>query len=212
MKDSLRESHPKVHIPIGMLRDEDKNWKDDPETLDAFYGACIQNAALAAMQSDMDYKRTIQPRYGEDKKNVQQLLTSILNTERIDKKLSDRLPGYLKFVQKFKNHMYEQNHEALPEDAPARARLLDLVTRMLRYPAHITEEEMEEFKKPINSIERMLKRRGGIPDTYAECESFGRSIAKLVYEYEEEEPPPPGGGGGEDEGEGGGGGMATKPQ
>jgi len=211
VKDSLREPYPKVHIPIGMLRDEDKNWKDDPETLDAFYGACIQNAALAAMQSDMDYKRTIQPRYGEDKKNVQQLLTSILNTERIDKKLSDRLPGYLKFVQKFKNHMHEQNHEALPEDAPARARLLDLVTRMLRYPAHITEEEMDEFKKPIDSIERMLKRRGGIPDTYAECESFGRSIAKLVYEYEEEEPPPSGGGGDDDEDEGEGGGGTPPP-
>lgn len=206
VKESLSSGPPKVHIPIGMLRDEDGAWNDDPETLDAFYGACIQNAALAAMQSDSDYRRTVGPRYGDDKKNVQQLLTSILNTERIDKKLSNRLPGYLKFVQKFKNHMYEKNHEALPEDAPARARLLDLVTRMLRYPAHITEEEMEEFKKPIESIERMLKRRGGIPDTFDECDSFARSMAKLVYEYEEEEPPPPpDGGSGEDEGDGEGG-------
>jgi len=206
VKESLRGSAPKVHIPIGMLRDEHKQWKDDPATLDAFYGACIQNAALAAMQSDTDYKRTIKPRYGEDKKSVHHLLTSVLNTERIDKKLADRMPGYLKFVQKFKNHTYEENYEAPAEDAPARARLLDLVVRMLRYPAHITEEEMEEFKKPIESIERMLKRRGGIPDTFSECESFGRSMAKIVYEYMEEEPPPTEGGGdgeGDDESEGG---------
>lgn len=211
VKDSLRAAQPKVHIPIGMLRDEDNQWKDDPATLDAFYGACIQNAALAAMQSDMDYKRTIGPRYGDDKKNVHQLLTSILNTERIDKKLSDRMPGYLKFVQKFKNHMYEENYEALAEDAPARARLLDLIVRMLRYPAHITEEEMEEFKKPIESIERMLKRRGGIPDSFNECESFARSMAKIVYEYEEEEPPPSDGGGGEGDSESDESGDGTPP-
>lgn len=209
VRESLKERMPKVHIPIGMLRDEDNQWVDDPATLDAFYGACIQNAALAAMQSDMDYKRTIQPRYGEDKKSVHNLLTSVLNTERIDKKLADRMPGYLKFVQKFKNHTYENNYEAPAEDAPAQARLLDLVVRMLRYPAHITEEELEEFKKPIESIERMLKRRGGIPDSFSECESFGRSIAKIVYDYAEEETPPPSGG--EGEGEDGEGSDGTPP-
>jgi cobalamin biosynthesis protein CobT len=211
VKDSLRGPAPKVHIPIGMLRDEDNQWVDDPATLDAFYGACIQNAALAAMQSDMDYKRTIQPRYGEDKKSVHNLLTSVLNTERIDKKLAERMPGYLKFVQKFKNHTYENNYEAPAEDAPAQARLLDLVVRMLRYPAHITEEEMDEFKKPIESIERMLKRRGGIPDSFSECESFGRSIAKIVYDYmEEEEPPAEGGDGeGDEDGESGDGSSSS---
>lgn len=209
VKESLRAAQPKVHIPIGMLRDEDNQWKDDPATLDAFYGACIQNAALAAMQSDMDYKRTVGPRYGEDKKSVHHLLTSVLNTERIDKKLAERMPGYLKFVQKFKNHTYDENYEAPAADAPARARLLDLVVRMLRYPAHITEEELEEFKKPIESIARMLKRRGGIPDNFNECESFARSMAKIVYEYEEEEPPPPSGGGGDDKDESDGGGEGS---
>lgn len=199
----LRGNNPRIHIPVAMLRDEDGKYVEDAKVIDAFYGACLQNAALAAMQTDSDYRRTVEPRYGKGKKNVKSLLTSVLNTERIDKKLSERTPGYLKFVQKFKDYTYDENYEAPAEDAPAQARLLDLVTRMLRYPAHITEEELEEFKKPIDSIERMLKRRGGIPDTFSECESFANSMAKVIYEYEEEEPPESPGGSGDGDGESG---------
>lgn len=195
-------SQPNIHIPISMLRDENGDYVEDPKTIDAFYGACLQNAALAAMQTDTEYRRTVAPRYGEDKKNVKNLLTSVLNTERIDKKLAERTPGYLKFVQKFKDYTYDENYEAPAPDAPAQVRLLDLVTRMLRYPAHITDEELEEFKKPMEAIERMLKRRGGIPDTFNDCESFANSMAKVIYEYEEEEPPADSKGEGEGDGEG----------
>jgi hypothetical protein len=192
---SVKGGQPMVHIPVSMLRDEHGEYVDDPKTLDAFYGACIQNAALVSMQTDSDYVKTVGPLMGADKKNVSSLLTSVLNTERIDKKLSERFPGYLKFVQKYKDFTYDEKYEAVPEFAPANARLLDLVTRMLRYPKNITEEEFEEFAEPIKKVESMLKRRGGIPDSFNECKSFADSIAKIIYEYVEEEPPSDGGSG-----------------
>lgn len=195
---SVKGHVPMVHIPVHMLRDEQGEYDDRPEVLDAFYGACIQNAALATMQTDSDYIKTVGPLMGAEKKSVSSLLTSVLNTERIDKKLSERFPGYLKFVQKYKDFTYDENYTPVAEDAAPNAKLLDLVTRMLRYPKNITEDELNEFAAPISKVESMLKRRGGIPDSFNECKSFADSIAKIIYEYEEEEPPSDGGGAGDD--------------
>lgn len=198
----MNTSAPKIHIPIKMLKGEDGTYSSDPKAIDAFYGACIQNAAYASMQTDREYSQSMSPMLKTDKKDVKSLLTAVLNGERINQKIGERYPGYLKFVQKYKDYTFDENYQELPEDASQQARLLDLVVKMLRYPAHISSEDMDEFAKPIESIERMLKRRGGIPSTHEECASFAQSIAKIIYEYKEEEPPPSEGGGGEGEDEG----------
>jgi hypothetical protein len=198
----MNTSAPKIHIPIKMLKGEDGTYSSDPKAIDAFYGACIQNAAYASMQTDREYSQSMSPMLKTDKKDVKSLLTAVLNGERINQKIGERYPGYLKFVQKYKDYTFDENYQELPEDASQQARLLDLVVKMLRYPAHISSEDMDEFAKPIESIERMLKRRGGIPSTHEECASFAQSIAKIIYEYKEEEPPPSEGGEGEGEGEG----------
>ena len=191
-----------LNIPVNMLKDEDGKWSEpNPAKLDAFYGACIQNAALKAYQNDSAYRMT-QAAADINKKNFTagDYFTSIINTERIDKKLAERLPGYNKFVQKYKNYAYDTNYEPLGDEDPAQIRLLDLVTRMLRFPATVTEEELEEFKEPLKKVERLLKKFDGIPNDIGEVRSMANSLSNIVYTYvekdEEEEVPP---GGGEDE-------------
>ena len=194
-----------LQIPIHMLKDSDGKYRDpDPEILDAFYGAAIQNAALASMQTTSEYGKSVTCRnINRSAFSLKDYMYSIINTERIDKKLSNRLPGYLKFVQKFKDHVYDKNYEPLGEDEKAQKRLLDLVTRMLRYPANVTEEELQEFEKPLKQIERLLKKHGGIPETGEGCASMASSIANIVYKYIEDEEEPKGGGSkGDDDSEG----------
>jgi hypothetical protein len=189
-----------VQVPLSMLRDEDGNYLDnDNNLLDAFYGAAIQNACLASMQTTYEYQKTMQARDTSRGATVKDLLLSVLNTERIDKKLADRLPGYLKFVQKYKEHRFE-NYEGPGPEAAKQKRLLDLVVKMLRYPANITEEDMEEFSEPLKAMERLLKKHGGIPKDFDSCGSMATSLSNIVYKYVEKEEEPPGGGGsGEDE-------------
>lgn len=206
VKSALHSKDPKIHIPIKMLKDENGEYIDSPTNVDAFYGACIQNAAMVAMQTTSEYSRTMAPHFSK-KKDVKDLLNTVLNGERIANKIGERFPGYLKFVQKYKDYTYDENYEELPETASKQAKLLDLVVKMIRYPAHINEEDLAEFEKPIQSIERSLKRRGGIPGTYDECSSLASSIAKVIYEYKEEEPPAddsPDDGEGDGDGEDGG--------
>ena len=181
-----------VNVPLKMLKDKKGEYQtEDGKLLDAFYGVSIQNAALAAMQTDSEYIQTLQARDTARGTTLKDLLFSVLNTERVDKKLADRFPGYLKFVQAFKNHQYEGS--SLAEESPLeenkQKRLAKLLVKLLRYPGDISEEEMEEFKEPISQMEKLLKRHGGIPDSFNGCKSMSNSLANIVYKYTEEEPP-----------------------
>lgn len=201
MQKGNSDKHAKtVQVPLQMLRDKDGKYLDsDPKLLDAFYGASIQNAALATMQTEHEYRATMRAR---ERGKVEDLMFSVLNTERIDKKLADRLPGYLKFVQRYKDHTYE-NYEGPDMTASKQERLMDLIVKMLRYPANLDPESLKEFETPIKQIERLIKKTGGIPGTSSECASMAKSLSNIVYKYVDPEEEPPGGGGDEggDEGE-----------
>ena len=190
-----------VRVPIGMLKTESGEYKtEDPNVLDAFYGASIQNAALAAYQTKAEYKKTLQK--SKDAGKLHDLFFSIINTERVDKKLSERLPGYLKFVQKYKDYTFDEHYEPVGEDASDQVRLMDLIARMMRYPANLEESELEEFKEPLQAVERLLKKHGGIPNSTDACSGMAQSLSNIVYKYvkkdeEEEEEQPEGGDGGE---------------
>lgn len=191
--ESVRKRTDKtsIQVPLSMLRDEEGNYLDnDHKILDSFYGAAIQNACLASMQTTYEYERTMLYRDTSRSGTVKDLLFSVLNTERIDKKLADRLPGYLKFVQKYKEHRFENYEGPGPEEAKQK-RLLDLVVKMLRYPANITEEDMDEFAEPLKSMERLLKKHGGIPKDFDSCMSMATSLSNIVYKYSEKEEEPP---------------------
>jgi len=176
-----------IPIPLAMLKGTDGEYKNhDSKLLDAFYGASIQNAALATMQSKTEYMRTADARDKDTKTTPQDLLYSVLNTERIDKKLADRYPGYSKFVQKFKQYKYDETYEPLSAEEHQGKRLLELITKFLRYPAHVTEEELEEFKKPLEQIEHYVKKHG-FPKTSSDCESQSSYMYNVVQKYIEEE-------------------------
>lgn len=177
----------KIPVPLAMLKDQDGNYKNhDSKLLDAFYGASIQNAALATMQSKAEYVKTINARSKDTKTTPQDLLYSILNTERVDKKLADRYPGYSKFVQKFKQYKYDETYTPLEATEHQGKRLLELITKFLRYPAHITNEEVEEFKKPLEQIEHYVKKHG-FPKSSNDCESQAAYMYNVVQKYIEEQ-------------------------
>ena len=202
----------KIKLPLGLLKEDvlgmdgyptgDSKWLEDIdyEKLDAFYGKSLQEAAKFALQSKEEHDGMVK---NINRKNhtVTSVLGEILNTERLDKKMASRFPGYLKFIQKFKDYTYDKHYEELPEDADDKMKLMDTIFKMLRYPSHIDEETYEKFKEPLNKIERLLKKFGGIPETKKECDSMARSLSNIIYKYvpEEEEPPSSGSGEGEDE-------------
>lgn len=174
---------PSIHVPLTMLKGEDGVYKNhDTKLLDAFYGASIQNAALATMQGQGDYKRTVNAMSCATKTTPKDLLFTILNTERVNKKLSERFPGYSKFVQKYKQHKFDENYQPLSPEEHEGKRLLELISKFLRYPAHINEEDMQEFEKPITQIEKYVKKHG-FPTTSAECEQQASYMYGVVKKY-----------------------------
>jgi hypothetical protein len=194
-QDARATTAPTVHVPLAMLKGEDGEYKNhDTKLLDAFYGAAIQNAALATMQGKGDYTRTMNAMSPDTKTTPKDLLFTILNTERVNKKLAERFPGYSKFVQKYKQHKFDETYEPLSPEEHEGKRLLELITKFLRYPAHITEEEMQEFEKPIKQIESYVKKHG-FPSTSQECEqqaSYMHGVVKKYIKDNEEEPEPDG--------------------
>ena len=188
-----------VQIPLSMLLDENKKYTKDKGLLDSFYGAAIQNASLKSFQSNSEYSATLQDLNASNKAPLMNTLRGLLNVERIDKKLAERYPGYLKFVQKFKDYKYDKSYTPPAEDASAKVKLLDLVTRMLRYPTQVTEEEMTQFAKPLAEIKEELNKVGGIPDSFNECSQVAENLSRIIYNYvdveeEKEEKKNPSGG------------------
>jgi hypothetical protein len=179
---------PKIQIPLKMLQNEEGEFiEHDPELLDAFYGAAIQNGALAAMQTTSEYNYTINKKnISTSKSSVKDLLFSIVNTERIEGKVAERFPGYAKFLRKNKEHQYK-DYKPLGEEEDKQKRLFELVVQMLRYPGEIEPETLEEFAVPIANIERMIKRRGGLPTTIEQCKGLATSLYNIIEKYELEE-------------------------
>lgn len=193
-----KDSHA-VQVPIGMLKDESGSYKDrDNVNLDAFYGASIQNAAFKALQTNNEYYHTLQCLDTTKKSfRVNDLLYSVLNTERINKKLSTLTPGYLRFVQKYKNQTFEKSYTPLDEFESPHTRFLDLLVRMLRYPTEITEKELEEFQEPLDYVKKeLLSKTNGVPSTTADCKRLSKEMSEYIYSYFELPPKDQSGGGG----------------
>ena len=111
--------------------------------------------------------------------NLNKLVSHILNEERINKLMSEETPGYLKFVQKYKDHKYKQR----PEFTSDKEQLIDLFDRIMRYPEQITEEELEKFAKPISEIKNILSKSGGVPIDFDECRKVSRKITNVLNKY-----------------------------
>lgn len=184
-----------VVIPTDML-------KDSSISTDVFIGAALQNMAKINYQNSDEIAHDARQ---QKSLNLQKTVYNILNSERLNNLMGDDTPGYLKFVQKFKKHKYKDRPDINPEDKFQKA--LELFDRIIRYPENITDEELEEFKEPLDFIKKNIEKAGGIPSDQKECVKLSKKIAKVLEKYieMEEEPESDGDGDGDgDEGDGGG--------
>jgi hypothetical protein len=173
----------KIPVPLAMLRDEKGNYMNhDTKLLDAFYGACIQNAAIATMQTKFDCARTFNSRCTNNNITMRDFMFSLLNIERIDKKLAERFPGYSKFVQKYKQYKYDETYQPLDPNEHAGKRLAETIAKFIRYPAHISEEEIEEFSKPLSQIETYMKKYG-FPVTSGDCDRYAKYLSNIIEKF-----------------------------
>ena len=152
----------RIKLPLGLLKEVETDTLGEPiegakprwiedmdyEKLDAFYGKALQEASKFALQSKSEHESMIKNSV-KKKQGVKSVLSEILNTERLDKKMASRFPGYIKFVQKFKDYTYDKTYEPLPEDADDKTRLMETIFKMLRYPANIDEET---WASAINTV------------------------------------------------------------
>jgi len=166
-----------VVIPTDML-------KDSSISTDVFIGAALQNMAHANYRTTEEIAHDVRQ---SKALNLQKTVYGILNSERLNNFMSEDTPGYLKFVQKFKKHKYNSRPEINPEDKFQKA--LELFDRIIRYPENITDEELEEFKEPLEFIKKNIEKAGGIPSDQKECVKLSKKIAKVLEKYIEEPPP-----------------------
>ena len=180
-----------VVIPTDML-------KDSSISTDVFLGAALQNMAHANYRSGEEIAHDARQ---SKSLNLQKTVYGILNSERLNNLMAEDTPGYLKFVQKFKTHKYKDRPVINPEDKFQKA--LELFDRIIRYPENITEEELEEFKEPLEFIKKNIEKAGGIPTDQKECVKLSKKIAKVLEKYVEEEPNEDDKGDGDDDNEDG---------
>ena len=166
-----------VVIPTDML-------KDSSISTDVFIGAALQNMAHANYRSEEEIAHDARQ---SKALNLQKTVYGILNSERLNNLMAEDTPGYLKFVQKFKKHKYKDRPEINPEDKFQKA--LELFDRIIRYPENITDEELEEFKEPLEFIKKNIEKAGGIPSDQNECVKLSKKISKVLEKYIEEPPP-----------------------
>jgi len=166
-----------VVIPTDML-------KDSSISTDVFIGAALQNMAHANYRSPEEIAHDARQ---AKSLNLQKTVYGILNSERLNNLMAEDTPGYLKFVQKFKKHKYKDRPEINPEDKFQKA--LELFDRIIRYPENITDEELEEFKEPLEFIKKNIEKVGGIPSDKNECVKLSKKIAKVLEKYIETPPP-----------------------
>jgi cobalamin biosynthesis protein CobT len=178
-------SRKSVQVPIKMLKNEQGEWTTEGRKADAFLGACLTNAAMAAMQSESEFNKTMECRNLNSRKfNLKRYMFSLLNQERVMNKFADRFPGYNKFVQKYKEEIYDHQYEPMDPSMDPSLRLLDLVTRLIRFPKHLTEEEFEEFEKPLESIKRQFKKfNGEIPTSSEGCDAMANAISRVIVDF-----------------------------
>lgn len=166
-----------VVIPTDML-------KDSSISTDVFIGAALQNMAHANYRTAEEISHDARQ---AKSLNLQKTVYGILNSERLNNLMAEDTPGYLKFVQKFKKHKYKDRPEINPEDKFQKA--LELFDRIIRYPENITDEELEEFKEPLEFIKKNIEKAGGIPSDQNECVKLSKKIAKVLEKYIEVPPP-----------------------
>lgn len=199
----------RIYLPFHMIPEGYKE-KDDVK-MDAFYGASLHYIAEKTMQTEEEYAKCVDIQVKMLKSpDIDSYIQSIVNDERIHREVSEEFSGYSKFIQKYKEFKYskrKENFESLSHH------FLDVVTRVIRYPDQLKEEECEFFSEALGEIKRITDSYKGIPKDFKKMESLSSEISQFIKEYLKDietkfpdydkqfQPPPQEGGEGE-EGEG----------
>lgn len=187
----------KAHLPTDLLKDHDL-------PMDVFLGAALQNMARYVHQSteEIAYDHRL-----DSSVSLEKFVQKVLNEERVSKLMAEDTPGYLRFVKKYKEHKYKERPD---HEGDKSKHLLDLFDRIIRYPEDITQEEVDEFAKPIDAIKDLIRKADGIPDEATKCRKLAKKIATVLKEYIETPPEPEKTPEGEDGDEGSSGDSAPK--
>lgn len=183
-----RKYTSKAHLPTDLLQNHDL-------PMDVFLGAALQNMARYVHQTaeEISYDHRL-----DSNVSLEKFVQKVLNEERVSKLMSEDTPGYLRFVKKYKEHKYKERPE---HEGDKSKHLLDLFDRIIRYPEDITQEEVDEFAKPIDAIKDLIRKADGIPEEATQCRKLAKKIAGVLKEYIEIPPEPektPEGEGGDD--------------
>lgn len=165
-----RKYSGKAHLPTDLLKNPDL-------PMDVFLGAALQNMARFVHQSgeEVSYDHRL-----ESNPSLEKFVQKVLNEERVNKLMGVDTPGYLRFVKKYKEHKYKERPS---HEGDKCKQLLDLFDRIIRYPEDITQEEVDEFAKPIEAIKEILRKSEGIPEDSKKCRKVGKQIAGVLQEY-----------------------------
>lgn len=162
-----------AQIPAHMLK--------EGISTDVFIGASLHNVAQYVHQSAEERRDSLSLTMG--KSTVAKYVAKILNDERVNKLMAEDTPGYLRFIQKYKEHKYKDR----PAHANDGQHLMDVFDRIMRYPDQLTEEELEKFKEPIAEVKDYISKAGGVPTDFKKCMSLSSKIAKVLQKFVEEQ-------------------------
>ena len=189
----LDGSSRKLQLPINLLRNKETGNLDiTGERVDAFYGKSVLNASLQGMTSTdkLQYVNAV----AKAKKNgdLQSMIRVLLDDERIHRELSENYPGYSKFAQKYKEHIYEGAESWLAKPASSELEeVVQLLTMLIRYPKDVPSELLEKYSKLVDYLQRIFNKFDGIPKTAEETDKLTKAIYNTVIKYVDESTPPP---------------------
>jgi len=194
-----------LELPIGILKDDDGKIELTGEKVDAFYGKSVLNASLNTLMTSAD-KTAYVNAVNKSKKlgDLQSMIRVLLDDERIHRELSESYPGYSRFAQKHKEHIYEKAEGWLSKPAESEMEeVVQLLTMLIRYPKDVPEELLEKYSKLVDYLQKIFNKFDGIPRTSEDADKITKAIYNTVIKYIDETlPPPPPPGPGEGEGEG----------
>jgi len=168
-----------IYLPFHLIPEGYK--EEDDIKMDAFYGSSLHYIAEKTMQADPEYLETVQNQIKMvQDPNIHSYVRTLINDERIHKKVAGEFSGYSKFIQKYKDFKYGKRKDGFESLSH---HFLDLVTRVIRYPDQLKEEECEFFENQLADIKKIIDSFGGIPTDFSKMKELSSSISKYILEY-----------------------------
>jgi hypothetical protein len=168
-----------IYLPFHLIPEGYK--EDDDIKMDAFYGSSLHYIAEKTMQEDNEYQETVQNQVRMLKDpNIHSYIKTLINDERIHKKVAGEFSGYSKFIQKYKDFKYGKRKDDFESQSH---HFLDLVTRVIRYPDQLKEEECEFFGNQLDDIKKIIDSFGGIPTDFEKMKELSAEISNYILGY-----------------------------